>query len=105
MIGIFVFNDLQDLMMPCVRLKFSGGGGGGRGGDTFKTSSPYEQLLSLPTPCFKMFSERSLNDSHTHFKHLSLLPLPIHHPCPHKNFDHTVSLSLMVIIHIYIMNK
>ena len=27
----------------------------GRGGDTFKTPSPYEQLLPLPTPCFKMF--------------------------------------------------
>ena len=45
---------------PSVWLKFSGGGG--RGGDTFKTPSPYEQLLTLPTPCFKMFLERSLND-------------------------------------------
>ena len=37
---------------------------GGRGGDTFKTPSPspYEQLLPLPTPCFEMFLERSLND-------------------------------------------
>ena len=26
--------------------------------------SPYEQLLPLPTPCFKMFLERSLNDPH-----------------------------------------
>ena len=25
---------------------------------------PYEQLLSLPNPCFKMFLERSLNDPH-----------------------------------------
>ena len=35
---------------------------GGRGGDTFKTPFPYEQLLPLPTPYFKMFLERSLND-------------------------------------------
>ena len=27
-------------------------GGGGRGSDTFKTPSPCEQLLPLPTPCF-----------------------------------------------------
>ena len=37
--------------------------GGGRGGDTLKPGhTPYEQFLSLPTPCFKMFLERSLND-------------------------------------------
>ena len=56
---------------------------GGRGGDTLKTPSPYEQLLPLLTPCFKMFLERSLNDPHPpppHFKHLSLLPPP--HPPP-----------------------
>ena len=39
---------------------------GGRGGDTFKTPSPYEQLLPLSTSCFKMFLERSLNDPHPH---------------------------------------
>ena len=27
-----------------------------------KPPPPYEQLLPLPTPCFKMFLERSLND-------------------------------------------
>ena len=32
------------------------------GGDTFKTHSPYEQLLPLPTPGFKLFLERFLND-------------------------------------------
>ena len=56
---------------------------GGRGGDTFKTPSPYEQRLPLPTPYFKMFLERSLNDlppPPPHFKHLSLLPPP--HPPP-----------------------
>ena len=55
--------------------------GGGRGGDTFKTPSPYEQLLSLLTPCFK-FLERSLNNPPPppHFKHLSLLAPP--HPPP-----------------------
>ena len=67
--------------------------GGGRGGDTFKTPSPCEQLLPLPTPCFKMFLERSLNDPHPpppHFKHPSLLPPPHPPPLPpSKNFDHT----------------
>ena len=57
--------------------------GGGSGGDTFKTPSPYEQLLPLPTPCFKMFLERSLNDPPPpHFKHLSLLPPPHLPPIP-----------------------
>ena len=53
--------------------------GGGRGGDTFKMPSPYEQLLSLPTPCFK-FLKRSLNNPPPppHFKRLSLLAPP--HP-------------------------
>ena len=44
----------------CVRLKFSG-----RGAGLVTPSKPppsYEQLLPLPTPCFKMFLERSLND-------------------------------------------
>ena len=54
---------------------------GGRCGYTFKTPSPYEQLLSLPTPCFK-FLERSLNNPPLppHFKHLSLQAPP--HPPP-----------------------
>ena len=40
--------------------------------------SPYEQLLLLVTPSFKMFLERSLNDpSPPHFKHPSLLPPPL----------------------------
>ena len=34
------------------------------GGDSLKPGpTPYEQFLPLPTPCFKMFSERSPNDS------------------------------------------
>ena len=47
----------------------------GRGGDTLKPGpTSYEQFLPLPTPCFKMFLERSLNDPPPpHFKHLSLL--------------------------------
>ena len=60
----------------------------------------YEQLLPLPTSCFKLFLERSLNDPPPpHFKHPSLLhcyPLPIHHPFPPKHFDHTQ----MKILHI-----
>ena len=41
---------------------------------------PYEQLLPLPTPCFNMFLEESLNDPPPpHVKHPSLLP-PLHPP-------------------------
>ena len=56
-----------------------------------KPPPPYEQLLPLPTPYFKMFLERSLNDTPPpHFKHLSLLPPPHPPPLPPpKNFDHT----------------
>ena len=64
------------------------------GGDTFKTpfQPPYEQLLPLPTPCFKMCLERSLNDPHLpppYFKHFSLLPPSPSTPPQKKNFDHT----------------
>ena len=59
---------------------------GCRGSDTFKTPSPYEQLLPLPTPCFKTFLERPFNDPPTpHHPTSSILhcyPLPIHHPFP-----------------------
>ena len=64
---------------------------GGRG-HTFKTSHlPYEQLFPLPTPCFEMFLEKSLNDPHPlprppppHFKHFSLLSPPHSPPLPPK---------------------
>ena len=58
----------------------------------FKTPSPYEQLLPLFTPCFKMLLERFLNDPPPppHFKHLSLLPPPHPPPLPLKNFNHTL---------------
>ena len=58
---------------------------------------PYEQLLPLPTPCFKMFLERSLNDPHPpppHFKHLSLLPpSPSTTPSPPKKFNRAPDTS------------
>ena len=68
---------------------------GGRGGDTFKPPSPYEQLLPLPTPCFEMFLERSLNDPHPHHPTSSIFhcyPLHIHHPSPPK--------KILIIHHI-----
>ena len=70
-----------------------------------KPPPPYEQLLPLPTPCFKMFLERSLNDPPPpHFKHLSLLPpLLIHHPSPPKNFDHTPSMLAIRITLLIIL--
>ena len=67
-----------------------------------KPPPPYKQLLPLPTPCFKMFLERSLNDPPPpppHFKHLSLLPpTPSTTPSPPKNFDHTHSGGLGLLI-------
>ena len=58
-----------------------------------KPPPPYEQLLPLPTPYFKMFLERSLNDPPPHTTPLqppfAATPLPIHHPFPPKNFDCT----------------
>ena len=60
-----------------------------------KPPPPYEQHLPSPTPCFKMFLERPLNDPPpSHFKHLSLLPpSPSTTPLPsHKNFDHTLGV-------------
>ena len=66
---------------------------GGRGDDTFETPSPYEQLLPLPTPCFKMFLEDPLMTPTPHHPTSSIFhcyPYPIHHPSPPpKNFDHT----------------
>ena len=59
-----------------------------------KPPHPYEQLLPLPTPYFKMFLERSLNDPHPQNQTSSTFhcyPLPIHHPFPPKNFDHTLA--------------
>ena len=46
-----------------------------------------EQLLPFPTPCFKMFLERSLNHPTPHHPTSSILhcyPLPIHHIFPLK---------------------
>ena len=54
---------------------------GGRGGDTSKPPPPYEQLLPLPTPCFKMFLERSpttpLQASFTATPSPSTIPSPL----------------------------
>ena len=71
-----------------VRLKFVEGAG-------VMTSSlpstPNEQFLPLPTPYYKMFLERFLNDPQPpHFKPLLLLPpTPSTTPAPSKNFNRT----------------
>ena len=58
-----------------------------------KTPPSYKQLLPLPTPVFKMFLERSLNDPHHPTSSIfHCYPLPIHHSFPPKNFDHTPGL-------------
>ena len=91
--------------MSGVWLKFSGGG---RGGNTFKTPSPYEQLLPLPTPYFKMFLERSLNDPPPpppHFKHLSLLPpTPSTTPSPPLKIL-IIHLFSLVLVQIWVKSE
>ena len=63
-----------------------------------KPPPPYEQLLPLPTPCFKMFLERSLNDPHPHHPTSSIFhcyPSPsTTPPLPLKKFDHTLTVSV-----------
>ena len=59
-----------------------------------KPPPPYEQLLPLPTPCFKMFLERSLNDPPPPTTPLqapfTATPSPSTTPSPPpKNFDRT----------------
>ena len=57
---------------------------------TFKTPSPYEQLLPLPTTCFKMFWKGSLMiPHHPTLSIFHCYPLPIHHPSP--------SLKILII--------
>ena len=58
----------------------------------------YEQLSPLPTPCFKTFLERSLNDPPTtHHATSSIFHCytPLHPPplLSHKNVDHTLRCS------------
>ena len=59
-----------------------------------KPLPPYDQLLPLPTPCFKMFLERSLNDPHHPTSSIfHCYPLPHPPPSPPKNFDHTLATT------------
>ena len=46
----------------------------------FKPPPSFEQLLLLPTPCFKMFLERSLNDPPTTPLQASFTATPSHPP-------------------------
>ena len=67
-----------------------------------KPPPPYQQLSPLPTLCFRMFLERSLNDPHPLSTPLqasfTATPFPIHHPFfPHKNVDHTLRCSALVV--------
>ena len=86
-----------------VWLKFSwggggGGGGGGMDGDTFNPPSPCEKLLPLPTPCFEMFLERSLNDPNHHSSSiLHCYPLLI--DCAQVQFI-CCAVSRVISIHI-----
>ena len=55
-----------------------------------KLPPPYEKILPLPTPYFKMFLERSLNDPyHSISSIFYCYPSPSTNPFPPKNFDHT----------------
>ena len=77
--------------LSCTIKVFFGGGGGGRVGDTFKTLSPYQQLLPLPAPVLRCFWKDPLMTPHHPTSSIfHCYPLPIHHASPYKNFDHTL---------------
>ena len=61
----------------------------GEGWRHLQTPPPYEQLLPLPTSCFRMFLERSRNDRTTLLQ-TSLTASPPPSP-PIKNFEHTLT--------------
>ena len=54
-----------------------------------KPPPPYEQILPLPNPCFKMFLERSLTPTTPIQLSFTATPSPSTTPSPPKNFDHT----------------
>ena len=106
--GHFINCNNQVLKINGVWLKFSGGAGVVT---PSKPSPPYEQLLPLPTPCFKMFLKRSLNDPHhptSSIFHCYPLPHPPPLPPPPKNFDHThgrpaVSFASQFIKYLFVV--
>ena len=63
---------------------------GGRGGHTSKIPSPYEKVLPLPTPCFLRCFWKDPLMTHPTSSIFHCYPLPIHHPFPPKNFNHTL---------------
>ena len=84
-----------------VWLKFSGG----QGWWHLQNPSPYEQLLPLPTPCFKMCLERSLIDpppppSPSHFRHLSMLSPPHPPPLPPPLKILIIHMCILIILFI-----
>ena len=63
-----------------------------------KPPPPYEQLLPLTTPCFKMFLERSLKTPHSPTTPpqapFTATPSQSTTPPPPKNFDRTPMLKV-----------
>ena len=67
-----------------------GGGGGGRGCDAFKILSPLREIFAFTHPFLKCFWKDSLMTAHHSTSSIfHCYPLPIHHPCPPKNFYRT----------------
>ena len=80
----------------CVWLKFSGGQGWW---DLQNPPPPCEQLLPLPTPCFKMFWKDPLTTPTPTSSIFHCYPLPIHHPFPLKILIiHLSALSLKLAL-------
>ena len=66
---------------------------GGRGGDTFKTSPPTNNFCLYPPPVLRCFWKDPLMTPPPTTPlqaSFTATPLPIHHPFPPKNFDHTL---------------
>ena len=70
---------------------------GGRGGDTFETPSPYEQLLPLPTPVLRCFWKDPLMTPH-HPTSSTFHCYPPPHPPP------LPPLTILIIHHMLITN-
>ena len=71
---------------------------GGRGGDPFKPPPSMNNFCLYPPPVLRCFWKDPLMSPHpsaplqTSF---TATPVPIHHPFPPKNFDHTLCDKLM----------
>ena len=68
----------------------------GRGGDTFKPPPPMNNYCLYPPPVLRCFWKDPPTPHHPTSSILHCYLLPIHHPSPPKNFDHTLCSSIHI---------